>query len=63
MSNHELPHPEHYTAGEGARRAALLVRAGVRIVRGKPVGRIEKKLDRLAEEAIEREAKTRAAKK
>jgi hypothetical protein len=56
----ELIHPDHYTAAESARRAVLLVRGARRVLRGKSTAAIDRKLEQLAEEAVEREA---AAKK
>lgn len=54
-----MNHPECYSVGEDARRAALLIRGGIRFLRGKDTQKVDRKLDDLAAEAREREAKTR----
>lgn len=51
-----MEHPEHYSAGESARRAVLLVRTSYRFVRGKDTRKVDRRLEELAEEAIAREA-------
>lgn len=56
----ELIHPEHYSLNESARRAVLLARGARRVLKGRSTAAIDRQLERLAEEAIEREA---AAKK
>jgi hypothetical protein len=58
--DHELEHPDFYSAGESVRRAALLIRGGWRTVHGKDTRKVDRALERLAEEARKREA---AAKK
>jgi hypothetical protein len=55
----ELIHPEHYSLGESARRAVLLARGARRVLKGKSTAGIDRQLDRLAEEAREREAAAR----
>ncbi|WP_042427462.1 hypothetical protein [Streptacidiphilus anmyonensis] len=62
MSDHDRPRPEHYNFDESMRGLGLMLRASVRVVRRKPVGKLERQLDRLAEEAIAREAKAKAEK-
>lgn len=52
-----MDHPEFYTPSESARRAVLLVRTSYRFVRGKSTAKVDRALERLAAEAIEREAK------
>lgn len=59
----ELLHPDHYSAGESARRAVLLVRGSWRVLHGKSTAKVDRKLDQLAEEAREREAAAKADKK
>lgn len=50
-----------YTAGEKARMAALVARGAVRIGRGKATAPVDRRLDRIEREAIERtEAEDRA---
>jgi hypothetical protein len=56
----EIEHPEHYSLGESARRAVLLARGARRVLRGRSTAAIDRKLEQLAEQAVEREA---AAKK
>jgi hypothetical protein len=54
-----MEHPEFYSLDESRRRAALLVRGGWRVLRGKSTARIDRDLERLAAEAVERETKAR----
>lgn len=54
-----MQHPDHYTLNESARRAVLLFRGGWRAHRGKPTGKYDRALDKLAEEARDREAKAK----
>jgi hypothetical protein len=57
-----MPQPEHYAMNEGARRTVLLVRASVRVLRGRSTAKLDKRLDRLDDEAIAREAKAKRTK-
>lgn len=54
-----MDHPEIYTVGESARRAVLLVRTSYRFVRGKSTAKVDQQLEKLAADAIEREAKAK----
>lgn len=54
-----MDHPELYTVREDARRAVLIARGAVRIMRGRDTAKVDKKLDDLAAEARRREARAR----
>jgi hypothetical protein len=48
-------HPNHYTAGESAKRAVLLARGLSAVAAGRSTASVDRALDRLAARAIERE--------
>lgn len=50
-----------YTASELARLAALGVRGGMRVQRGKSTARIDAQIEAIRQEAIQREAAEKAA--
>jgi hypothetical protein len=54
-------HPDHYTAGESAKRAVLLVRGLRAAASGRSTASADRALDRLAEKALERETAEAAA--
>jgi hypothetical protein len=54
-------HPNHYSAGECAKRAVLLARGLRAAASGRSTASADRALDRLAEQAVERESAEAAA--
>ena len=51
-----MPEPRQYTAGEKARLAALVARAGVAMGRGRSMTAVDRAIEKLKAEACAREA-------